>query len=66
MAALGGMDACVNEMNSQCVNSEGSFDCVCAPGYAMISGSCERSKLQSICMSSTIRQACMSINLCTT
>ena len=46
------MDVCENEMNSQCVNSEGSFVCVCVPGYVVINGSCVRSKLRSICMGS--------------
>ena len=42
MAIVEGMDLCTSEANSQCVNTEGSFDCICVPGYIVIDGNCER------------------------
>lgn len=40
-AALLSIDLCGNVTNSQCVNSEGSFDCNCAPSYSMTNdGTC--------------------------
>ena len=41
-AALEGMDVCESDKNSQCLNTEGSFDCVCVPGYVVTNGSCQR------------------------
>lgn len=32
-AAVALSDLCVNISGSQCVNTEGSFDCACVPGY---------------------------------
>ena len=45
VAAVEGTDLCENETNSRCVNSEGSFDCVCVPGYTVVNGTCQRKLL---------------------
>ena len=39
-AALSSVDLC--DQNSQCVNSDGSFSCICVPGYEEINGTCSR------------------------
>ena len=28
-------------VNSQCINTVGSYECVCATGYALVNGNCE-------------------------
>jgi hypothetical protein len=42
VAALNATDLCEGVDNSQCVNTEGSYDCTCVPGYTLVNGSCER------------------------
>ena len=42
MAALNATDLCEGVENSQCVNTEGSYDCICVPGYTLVNESCER------------------------
>ena len=43
VAAIEATDLCESNQNSQCVNTEGSFDCSCVPGYIDVTdGSCER------------------------
>ena len=41
-AALRATDLCADDANSQCVNTEGSFVCVCVPGYEEVNGTCAR------------------------
>ncbi len=41
-AALILTDLCENDPNSQCINTEGSFTCTCAPGYTLQNESCQR------------------------
>lgn len=42
VAALNATDLCEDTENSQCVNTEGFYDCICVPGYTLVNGSCER------------------------
>ena len=42
VAAVQAVDVCVNVTNSQCVNTEGSFECICVPGYIVVNETCER------------------------
>ena len=41
-AAMIALSICENDINTQCVNTEGSFNCTCVPGYHRINGICER------------------------
>ena len=41
-AAVIAVDICLNDTNTRCVNTEGSFDCVCVAGYHRVDGSCQR------------------------
>ena len=41
-AALNAVDLCENDTNTQCSNNEGSFECVCVPGYSRTNGTCQR------------------------
>ena len=43
-ASLVSMELCQDDRNSQCLNSEGSFVCICVPGYEEINGTCSRKK----------------------
>ena len=45
-AALESTNLCESNPNSQCVNREGSFECVCVPGYIHNeSGTCQRKSI---------------------
>ena len=39
-AALNAVDLCVDDQNTQCSNTEGSFECICVPGFARENGTC--------------------------
>ena len=39
-AALNNVQLCSD--NTQCVNTPGSYNCACAPGYMLVNGKCER------------------------
>ena len=41
-AALESANLCESNQNTQCVNNDGSYDCVCVPGYNRVNGSCHR------------------------
>ena len=41
-AALESANLCESDQNTQCVNNDGSYDCVCVPGYNRVNGSCQR------------------------
>ena len=41
MSILEGVVACV-EVNTECINTEGSFDCACVGGYELVDGECRR------------------------
>ena len=43
MAALGREVVCTQE-NTQCVNADGSFECVCVPGYELTDRNCQRNE----------------------
>ena len=38
LAALNGSSLC--SANSECVNTHGSYECVCVPGYDLTNGTC--------------------------
>ena len=38
LAALNGSSLCSD--NSECVNTHGSYECVCVPGYDLTNGTC--------------------------
>ena len=44
-AALMGIVICTQD-NTQCVNTNGSFDCVCVDGYELVNTECERKRLK--------------------
>ncbi len=45
VAALESMIICT-AVNTQCVNTEGSFECICVPGYELnMNGECQRKSL---------------------
>ena len=39
-AALMNSDLCENDTNTQCVNLDGSYECVCAFGFERVNGTC--------------------------
>lgn len=41
-AAIAAKDLCESDKNSQCLNTEGSFECVCVPGYEKLNETCAR------------------------
>ena len=48
-AAFDAMDLCQNDKNARCVNTDGSFDCICVPGYTRtVNGSCQRELISHI------------------
>lgn len=48
-AALNAMDLCEVDKNSECLNTEGSFICVCVPGYEKINNTCSRKQCMQLC-----------------
>ena len=42
VAALMNTDLCENDENTQCVNLDGSYECICAPGFDRENGTCQR------------------------
>ena len=54
MAAIEAIDLCESNQNSQCVNTEGSFDCSCVPGYIDVNGTCERELKYTCCGASKV------------
>lgn len=42
VAALMNTDLCENDENTQCVNLDGSYKCICAPGFDRENGTCQR------------------------
>ena len=45
MAALASLVVCTGE-DTQCVNTYGSFECVCVPGYRLMDGNCQRKETE--------------------
>lgn len=41
-AALNAVDLCAEDPNTQCLNAEGSFQCICVPGFVRENGTCQR------------------------
>ena len=41
VAALISVDLCENDTNTQCINIDGSHECVCVPGFERVNGTCE-------------------------
>ena len=44
MAALAREVVCTQE-NTQCVNTDGSFECACVPGYELTDRNCQRNEI---------------------
>lgn len=44
-AALSATDLCEEDKNSQCQNTEGSFECICVPGYEKMNETCSRKQM---------------------
>ena len=44
MAALDSSVICL-QPNTQCVNTNGSFECACVDGYEVLDGQCQRERL---------------------
>lgn len=40
-AALNAVDLCETEPNTECLNTEGSFECICAPGFIKMNDVCQ-------------------------
>ena len=41
VAALSSTDLCISDTNSLCVNKDGSYECICAPGFERENGTCQ-------------------------
>lgn len=41
-AAISAANICEDDTNTQCVNTEGSFNCTCVAGYHRVNGTCRR------------------------
>ena len=49
-AAIIAFSICENDINTQCMNTKGSFNCTCVPGYYRVNGICRRKiKLKVVC-----------------
>ena len=41
IAAITNTDLCQDDVNAQCVNLVGSYECVCVPGFERVNGTCQ-------------------------
>lgn len=63
LAALESLVICT-QANTQCMNTDGSFECVCVDGYELVGGECIRKGIDIFCNARSDYEICLLSRYC--